>query len=443
MANVKTTSFQDFADALTGLLNIAWSSIPTAQQTSIKQFYASNAQEGWIQNNWLPICPNGEARFVGNQGYYPNDISKTSYCTATNVTVTANNLANPADGRVTASKLVETVTNGAHNALQTFTYIPNATYQVTCYARSLGGRYLYLSANDGVNTYSTIFNLAAGTVGTSSNNLSASSTIQQTANGFWICNIFFTAASTAGAGNYGPGISSDGTTISYAGDVTKGIYTWGNVLTQTAFATPSISLIPNDQLGEEFIDSVFQVWQTSPVGAGYPCPLDYQVLPDGVQVIGVTNWVWNGWLWTYPVWFIAGYPVFLYYRKGCPDFSGTTYSGAATYAVNDQILFTNSASVMNFWKCIIATTAGQSPDTNPNSWQVLELPELLFWYVTYSCFGDYLRMDAQMEKAALADNLAQEYLNSQSDKQERQMGVLPPFKVATHQTQSPRGYFRT
>jgi len=442
-SNTKYTSFQQFVDSLIGLLNIAWADFPAAQKTGIRNYYNNNAQYGWIQNNWLPVCPNGEARFVGNQGFYPNDLSKTSYWTATNVTVTANNLANPADGRVTASKLAETVTNGAHNALQSFTYIPNATYQVTCYARALGGRYLYLSANDGVNTYSTIFNLAAGTAGTSSNNLSATSTIQQTANGFWICNIFFTAASTAGAGNYGPGISSDGTTISYAGDTSKGLYVWGNVLTQTAFATPSITLIPNNQLGESFIDATFQVWQTSPVGAGYPCPIQYEILPDGVQVIGVTNWVWNGWLWTYPAWFTAGYPVYLFYRTACPSFTGTDYSAMATYSVDDQILFTNSASVMNFWKCVIATTAGQSPDTNPNSWELIELPQFLFNYVLYKSFADYLRMDAQMEKAQGGEALAQQYLDMESDKQERQQGHVLPMHVATHMTQSPRGYFRT
>jgi len=448
MANsIKYTSFSDFVETLGGLLNIAWASIPSAQQTSIKQFYNNNSQYGWILNNWLPICPNGEARFVGNQGFYPNDLSKTSYWTNSALTITANNIANPADGRVTASKLLETVANSPHSALQPFTFIPNATYQLTCYARPIGGRYLFLFAQDGVSEYSCFFDLVNGTTGSSSN-LSSPATIQQTANGFWICNIFFTADAGADVGEFGPWISTNGSTLSYVGDVTKGLYVWGNVLTQTAFASPTIMLIPNDQLGESFIDSVFQVWQTSPVGAGYPCPLQYELMPDGVQVIGVTNWVWNGWLWTYPAWFMAGYPVFLYYRKGCPDFSGATYDAMATYDVGDQILYTGTGTEvtlgeMNYWKCVVDTTAGQSPDTTPNSWEVLELPELLFWYVVYSCFADYLRMDAQMEKAAMADNLAQEYIDTASDKQERQQGFLPPFRVQTHQTQSPRGYFRT
>lgn len=438
MANVKYATYTDYLNTLGGMINWAtYTGLPATQQTAIQQYFDNNAQEGWIKNNWLAVCPNGEARFVGNQGQYPNNLAVTTYWTATAATITANSLANPADGRVTASRILETTANSEHKALQSITFIPGATYQLTSYSRPIGGRYLYLSANDGVNTYSTFFDIVSGTVGTQSALLTSTSTINQTANGFWVCSIFFTAATGAGAGTYGPGISSDGSTISYAGDTAKGIYTWGNVLSQTTYAAPTSLLIPNDQLGEDFIDAVFQVWQMSPVGAGAPVPQGFEMMPDGVQIIGTNGWVWNGWLWTFPTWYTAGYPLFLYYRKGCPRFQGSVYSAGASYAVDDQILFTDSDSIQNFWKCIVATTAGQSPDTHPNSWQVLQLPQFLFEYVTFASFADYLRMDAQFEKATATDAIAQDRLDNQSDRQERQMGVQPPFRVQTHQTAKP------
>lgn len=435
MANVKYTSYTQFLNTLGGLINWpSYTALPATQQTAIKQYYDNAADNGWIASNWLAICPNGEARFVGNQGQYPNDLSVTTYWTATAVTVTKNSIANPADGKVSASRLLETVANSAHNVLQSFTYIPGATYQVTCYARAIGGRYLYLSANDGVNTYYTFFDVVTGTVGTQSALLTSTSTITQTANGFWVCSIFFTAATGAGAGNFGPGISTDGATLSYAGDTANGLYVWGNVLSQTTYASPTALLIPNDQLGEDFIDSVFQVWQMSPVGAGYPVPQGFEMMPDGVQIIGTNAWVWNGWLWTFPTWYTAGWPVFLYYRKGKPSFSGPDYSAMATYAVNDQILFTDSSSIANFYKCLVATSAGESPATAPTKWQILQLPEFLFQYVCYSAFADYLRMDAQVEKAEAMDNIAQSELDRQSLRQELQMGIQPPFRVQSHQT---------
>ena len=53
-------------------------------------------------------------------------------------------------------------------------------------------------------------------------------------------------------------------------------------------------------------------------------------------------------------------PLFLYYRKACPSFTGSTYSATATYAVDAQIYFTNSAGNGDYYKCLVATSAGQS-----------------------------------------------------------------------------------
>jgi hypothetical protein len=441
MASVRYRSYSDFLDTLGGLIN--WSSytaVPATQKTALKQYYNNASDNGWIASNWLAVCPNGEARFVGNQGQYPNNLSVTTYWTATATTVTKNSIANPADGRVTASRLLETTANSEHKVLQSLTFLPNATYQLTCYARPIGGRYLYLTANDGANTYSAFFDVVNGTVGATSATCTSPATISQFANGFWVCNIFFTSASTAGAGTYGPAMSTDGSTISYVGDAAKGLYVWGNVLTQTTYSTPTTLLISNDQLGEEFIDAVFQVYQTNPVGAGYPVPQGFEMMPDGIQIIGTNAWVWNGWLWTFPTWYTAGYPLYLYYRKGKPSYSGADYSAIATYAVGQQILFTDSSGVMNFWKCIVATTAGQSPDTTPNSWEILLLPEFLFQYVVYASYADYLRMDAQFEKASGADALSQAELDRAHDREERQMGIQLPFRVQTHVSNQARGW---
>lgn len=440
MANIKYATFSNFTDTLGGLVNISWTAMPSTQQVGIRQYFNNNAYNGWIRGNWLAESPNGEARFVGNVGQYPNDLSQAAYWTSTAVTPTGQVIANPADGKVSATKILETSATSAHKTLQSFTFIPNATYQVTCYFRPIGGRYLYLTAFDGVTTYSSFFNGVTGVVGTNAN-CSSPPTINQCSNGFWVCSIFFTSNAAAGTGTYGPAISTDGSTTSYAGDATKGIYTWGNTLSQTTYAAPTALLIPNDQLGEDFIDAVFQVWQQNPVGAGYPTPIAYEMLPDGVQVIGANSWVWNGWLYSFPTWYTAGYPVFLYYRKGMPNFTGLDYSGASTYAVNDQILFTDSTGVMNFWKCIVATSAGQSPDTTPASWSILQLPQFLFQYVVFASLADYLRMDAQFEKADTAQAKAEEYLMLEFDRQERQMDVELPFRMQTHITTQQRRFY--
>lgn len=438
MANIKYNTFQDYLNYLGGLLNISYANMSATQQTGVQSYYNFNTNKIWERCNWLEVCPYGEARFVGNLGTYPNDLSKTSAWTTTALTATANNLSNPADGRITMTRLIETVTNSAHNALQTYTYIPAASYQVTSYFRPIAGRYLYLTANDGVNTYSCFFS-PLGVVGTASNNLTQASTCVQANNGCWICTIYFTSANTAGAGNFGPATSTDGATTSFAGSTAAGIYAWGNVLNQTTYASPASQVIPYDQTGEDFIEQVFTVWNQSPAGASNPITTPYEETPEGIQILGTNGWSWNGWLYTYPNWYNGAYPVYLYYRKQQPNYAGTAYSAMATYAVDDQILFTNSAGVMDFWKCTTVTTAGQSPDTNPGSWTELKLPSVFFKYVTYASYADYLRMDAQSEKAQGADGMAEEEFMGQADKLERQSGWLPPFKVQTHVTSQPRG----
>lgn len=437
MANIKYNTFQNFTDYLCGLLNLGYANMSATQQTGVQAYYNFNTQKIWERCNWLETCPYGEARFVGNLGTYPNDLTNSAWVTS-NLTVTAGALSNPADGRMTASSLIETVTNAQHQSVQNYTFIPAAAYQVTCYFRPIFGRWLYLRAYDGVNTYSTFFS-PLGVVGTQSNNLTQASTCTQANNGFWICTIYFNAASTASAGYFGPGISTDGVTTSYAGTVGTGIYAWGDVLNQTTYASPTSQVIPYDQAGEDFIEQVFTVWNQSPAGASNPITAPYEETPDGIQIIGTNGWSWNGWLYTAPNWYSGAYPVYLYYRKQQPDLSGTAYSAMATYAVNDQILFTNSAGVMDFWKCTAVTTSGQSPDTNAAKWTELKLPSIFFKFVTYASYADYLRMDAQSEKAQGADGIAEDMFVLEADKLERQSGWLPPFKVQTHVTSQPRG----
>src|SRR6185295_13298668 len=204
------------------------------------------------------------------------------------------------------------------------------------------------------------------------------------------------------------------------GDATKGIYSWGNLLLQTSYASPTSLLVPWRQQGEDEIDAVFEVWKDSPANAGYPRPQGYELNPNGIQLVGPVGYS-SGILYnSIPTFYSpTQIPVYLYYRKACPDFAAPAYSASTQYAVDDQILFTNSASVVNFYKCLVATSGGQSPDNTPASWQLLEIPEPLFNYAVYSAYADWLRMDGQMDKAGAADAIAQRKQDDEADKQER------------------------
>lgn len=434
---MQTKNYSDFLSRTASMIGLPVSGMTADELTFLNGYFNTNSSVAWVESSWTDFCPFGEARFAGNQFSYTNDTSKGAYWTATNLSVTANALLNPVDYRLTAAKELETVTNGQHGVSQVITYTPNAVYIMSRYARTIGGRYLYMVANDSVTTYSAFFNLLTGVVVSSSN--VSSPTITQQGNGFWLCQFTFTANAAANVGTAGYQMSSDGSTLSYVGDVTKGMYSWGNLLQQTTFATPAAFVIPYEQLGETAIDTVYNVYATNPVNASYPLNQTYTLVTNGVQLIGAqgTNQTYYGYGFTnFPAPIVN--PVFLYYRPIPNIYYGSTYSASATYAVGDVIQYTNSASVINYYTCIVATSAGQNPTTAPNSWSLNVIPEVLFNYICAKSYADWLRMDGQTDKAENQDQKAEELLNDQIDNQEREQGAIPPMRVSTHSTSQVR-----
>ncbi len=438
--SISLADYSQFTNRVSALIGIPYSSMTSDEQNNIGQFFEIQMDNIWAESNWMDVCPYGEARFAGNLLTYPNDLAKTSYWTATNLTITANSLSNPADGRVTASKCLETTATGEHAYSQPYTFIPSINYQFSCWVRGLGRSYVQLVVNDGVNNYTSFFNVSNGSVGTYSANLPQSPTITQQNNGFWLCTVYLTSATTAATGYVKTLVSTDGSTTSYTGDAAKGIWSWGNLLLQTTYADPTSINIPFNQVGEDEIDVVYQVWATNPNAALMPRRQGYALNPNGIQIIGPAGY------WGYGVNYAAfpnGYtpnqnPFYLYYRKEMPNYSGSAYSDSHTYIVGNQVKFTDSEGVTNFYKCEVATVAGQSPESTPASWSLIEIPAAFLNFVVYGAYADWLRFDGQMEKAAAMDAMAQTYQDQEADRQERQSGWVMPIVVQSHVTSQAR-----
>ena len=295
-----------------------------------------------------------------------------------------------------------------------------------------------MAVNDGATTHTCFFNLAAGTVGTSSN-VNSAPTISQQANGFWMCLVNFTASTSAGSGSVSIQTSSDGSTLSYAGDSTKGAYLWGNVLQQTTFISPNTFLIPWAQEGEEEIESIFQIWLDNPLNAAYPRRQGYQIVKDGINLIATQGY--NGSYYgaspsfVYPI----TNPVYIFYRKYPPTYVGSNYSDSATYSVGTTVLYTNPTTlVQDFYTCSTATTAGQSPVTNPGSWTLLPVYDTFFLFNCYKSYADWLRQDGQFDKAQAQDENAKLAQEAESFKVEREERNPLPMVVTTHGTTQAR-----
>jgi hypothetical protein len=227
----------------------------------------------------------------------------------------------------------------------------------------------------------------------------------------------------------------------YTGCPEKGVYLWGALVAQTSLVGRRGNIVAFEQVGEDAIEAVFNVYANSPMNIQVPCPLRHEMTAQGVQIIageqqsqyyvnGVAQNSLSG---------TAINPVYLYYRKQCPEFSADDYDASATYDVGDQIYFTDSRSKGNFWKCTEDTTAGQSPDTNPELWEVLPIPASLFQSIVYQAFSDWLISDGQMEKSIGAKVISDRKLDEVFDRNQRQMGQQMPMLVSTH-VSSRRSY---
>lgn len=439
MANQRQLShFSTFLAGWASLIGVPASRITTELAATAGTFFGTAMTDMWNRSPWLEVSPYGEARFLGNRLTYGNNLAKTSAWTATAVTATGNSIANPADGFVTASKLMETAANSTHKVVQNVTdFFPSTGYTVSFYARPNGRSYQYLSVFDGVTTYTAFFNTTTGTVGTTAN--FATVTIGQQPNGFWLCQATFTAnAAATSAGTATLQLSSDGTTLSYAGDTAKGAYFWGALVQQTTLVPVQDSIIAWNQTGENAIDAVIDVYLQNPFSTNYPRSAGYNVTQAGVQVINSTpyNYTWynQGVAQSSVYGASPANPVFLYYRKTMPSWTGDEFDSTATYAVDQQVYFVNSLGQGDFWKCTVATTAGQDPDDTPASWELVPVYQTFLQFCIYHAYADWLTADGQGDKALSAYGIAEGKLMDESDKVERIMGQVMPMKVSTHLT---------
>lgn len=435
---MRIKSYSDYLSRISGLIGIPVNGFNADELTMLNGYFQTNIEEAWQRTSWIDLCPYGEARFVGNKLTYPNDLTKTAFWTTTNATATANSVPNPADGRITASRLLETTANGSHFVEQPVTqFIPGVTYQLSGSSRYIGRTFIRVAVNDGGTVFSAFFNLLTGAVGTTSGLTGYS--MAQVNDGFWFWTINFTAGTTAGVGSITIRTSTDGSTTSFVGDPTKGFFSWGVVLQQTSLTGAENMLLAWDQPGEEVIEAVFEVWRTSPKNAMTPWRQPYELTPDGLQMLGPDG-SWVGGYFSPPVTATTIYsnmppnPVFVYYRKQVPEFQGEDYDQTAIYSVGDQIFFEDENDTENFWRCLAGTAPGQSPDTMPASWGLLVIPDFIFRAAVFGSYADWLRQDGQFEKAQVADQNADQQLQGEFDRMERQMGQMQPMRVQTHLT---------
>lgn len=113
--------------------------------------------------------------------------------------------------------------------------------------------------------------------------------------------------------------------------------------------------------------------------------------------------------------------VWLFYRLQRPTLTGNPFDPALIYVAGAQAYYVNPVTgTGDFYNCTVTTTAGQSPTTTPASWAVIALPYIFREYLVQGGYADWLTQDGQTDKSQAFEAVAQQLLELEADKVQRQ-----------------------
>lgn len=152
------------------------------------------------------------------------------------------------------------------------------------------------------------------------------------------------------------------------------------------------------------IDQVFGISVNHPITNVNPTPVGYKVAGAKVYVTDSSY---------------ASSSLYVAYRRPVPTFTATDYSASATYAVDDVIFFTDG----DCYRCIDATSAGESPTTHAAKWEKQEIIDYLKNAVIHGAMVEALGEEGQHSTSLIEDGKLQGYLEQELDRIELDQGM--------------------
>lgn len=184
------------------------------------------------------------------------------------------------------------------------------------------------------------------------------------------------------------------------------------------------NIVWNQSWMPNVIGEFLGAWDQNPRITTKLCKLPYTLDQDGAQFTQLRNKFNYGWI---PASANFSY-VWLLYRIQRPLLTGDVVSLTTTYAAGAQVYFKSASGTGNFWTAI-APTVGQTPDTTPAQWTLVQLPYIFRSYLIEGGYADWLTSDGQADKAGAREGMANAALELEVDKLQRQQQQVNRFDM--------------
>lgn len=201
-----------------------------------------NAEQDFGFDNSGDLDVNSIENFVGYNLFAWSEQLQQPYWAKNNLTVTTDSLVAP-DGNTTGDVLFETTTSGTHVMGRTLAVIAGNEYTVSFWIKGQGRDNVRIvtAVNlswDGVTIPTAWLNLATGTIVSQNAGFDGTVQISPAPNGWYFVTYRVKTVTNATSQMTQLNLSPDGLTISYVGDVTKGIAVWGLQVTESSTLKP-------------------------------------------------------------------------------------------------------------------------------------------------------------------------------------------------------------
>jgi hypothetical protein len=199
------------------------------------------------------------------------------------------------------------------------------------------------------------------------------------------------------------------------------VHTSGGSFDPTKFGllTPFDRYIAYDQLKadgtpETLIGEIFAATDVNPKLTTKQVPFPFWLSDKGAQFTQLKHAIAFAWL---------------YFRIRRIVLSGEAFDSSVAYAAGRQVYYVGQGTTIlpgvgNFFTSLVTTNAGDTPESAPASWSVVQLPYIFRGFLIAGGYADWLTGDGQANKAAGYETMAIQALEAETDKLQRQQGQV-------------------